>query len=197
MHKNNKSKQLKEDRASLITLFARSTSMVSLALLTSCSSMTQAQRDFSTPNLGKPPTQQELSIIDISIKPDGDGLPTGSGNVELGKAVYTAKCLSCHGDNGIGKPADALVGGIGSLATNKPIRTVGSYWPYSTTLFDYIRRAMPLNAPKSLSNNEVYALSAYILYLNGIVTKDIVLNSTNLASIQMPNRNGFIDESNK
>lgn len=165
--------------------------------LSSCSTQMGAVRNYETPYLGKEVSNFEIAKIDISVNAEGLGLPEGSGSAEEGFAIYEKKCSSCHGVKGIGKPADALVGGIGTLASEKPIRTVGSYWQYSTTLFDYIRRAMPLDSPKSLTNNETYALCAYILSLNGIVEKTAVLNASNLAKIQMPNRNGFIDESYK
>jgi cytochrome c len=135
--------------------------------------------------------------LDISIPPSGAGLPAGSGTVKQGEAVYTAKCLACHGAKGAGKPADALVGGIGSLASPNPVRTVGSYWPYTTTLFDYVRRAMPTSAPMSLTNDEVYAVSAYILNLNGIIAEDAVMNAQTLPQVKMPNRDGFVDYSRK
>jgi len=145
------------------------------------------------PDLGKPMSQEQIHQLDISIGPDGIGLPSGSGNAVLGQKVYVAKCQNCHGEKGQGKPADALVGGINSLVTNKPVRTVGSFWPYATTLFDYTRRAMPLQSPKSLSNEEVYAVTAYVLYLNGIISEDYLLNNQNLSAVKMPNREGFID----
>jgi cytochrome c len=106
----------------------------------------------------------DIKKVDISIGPDGHGLPIGSGTAKVGARVYQEKCLACHGEKGQGKPADALVGGMNTLNTDKPVRTVGSFWPYATTLFDYTRRAMPLQSPKSLTNNEVYAVSAYILF---------------------------------
>ena len=102
-----------------------------------------------------------------------------------------------HGEKGAGKPADALVGGIGSLATPKPVRTVGSYWPYATTLFDYTRRAMPITNPLSLTDDEVYAVSAYVLFLNGIIGEDAVMNAQTLPQVKMPNRDGFVDMSRK
>lgn len=105
------------------------------------------------------------------------------------------KCVSCHGEKGSGKPADALVGGIGSLASHAPLKTVGSYWPYATTLFDYLRRAMPYDKPMSLSSDEVYALSAYILFLNGIVPEDAAMDAMSLPKVEMPNRYGFVDYS--
>ena len=134
---------------------------------------------------------------DISIPPSGAGLPAGSGDAKAGAQVYASKCLACHGEKGAGKPADALVGGIGSLATPKPLRTVGSYWPYATTLFDYTRRAMPLQNPKTLTDDEVYAVSAYILFLNGIIAENAPMNAQTLPLVKMPNRDGFVDYSRK
>jgi len=147
----------------------------------------------AAPDFGRPATADELAVWDISIPPDGRGLPPGSGTVKQGAAVYTAKCLACHGEKGVGKPADALVGGIGTLATATPLKTVGSYWPYATTLFDYVRRAMPYDRPMSLSSDEVYAVSAYVLSLNGIITEDATMDAGTLPKVKMPNRNGFVD----
>jgi cytochrome c len=131
---------------------------------------------------------------DISIAPNGDGLPAGSGSVRQGEGVYAQKCASCHGVKGAGKPADALVGGRGTLASDTPLRTVGSYWPYATTLFDYVRRAMPLTSPLSLTNDEVYAVTAYLLNLNGIVPEDATMDARTLPQVRMPNRDGFIKD---
>ena len=108
-----------------------------------------------------------------------------------------AQCQACHGPKGGGKPADPLVGGVGSLATDKPVRTVGSYWPYATTLFDYTRRAMPATKPLSLTNDELYAVTAYLLYLNGIIAENAVMNPQTLPQVTMPNREGFVDWSRK
>jgi S-disulfanyl-L-cysteine oxidoreductase SoxD len=149
------------------------------------------------PNLGATPPAAMLAAMDISIPPSGEGLPGGSGNAVQGQKVYDAKCQACHGPKGVGKPADALVGGKGSLASGKPMRTVGSYWPYATTLFDYTRRAMPTTAPMSLSNEEVYAVTAYVLFLNGIVPETAEMNAQTLPQVKMPNRDGFIDYSRK
>jgi cytochrome c len=146
------------------------------------------------PRLGRPATPEEIARVDISIPPSGEGLPAGSGSVAQGAAVYAQKCEVCHGPNGAGTPSgDRLVGGIGSLATPNPIKTVASYWPYATTLFDYIRRAMPIVAPQSLQNDEVYAVVAYILSIDNIVPKDAVLDAQSLPKVQMPNRNGFVN----
>jgi cytochrome c len=141
--------------------------------------------------LGRAATPQEIAGWDIDVRADGAGLPPGRGGAEAGQALYARKCAACHGDAGEGQPMDALVGGRGSLATAKPVRTVGSYWPYATTLFDFIRRAMPFNAPQSLTPDQVYALCAYVLYLNDIVPRDAVLDASTLARVRMPNRNGF------
>ena len=152
---------------------------------------TAAQADG--PNLGQPASPPEITAWDISIGPDGAGLPPGSGTPQQGEKVYAAKCVGCHGERGAGKPNDQLVGGIGSLTGDQaPVKTVGSFWPYATTLFDYVRRAMPLNAPKSLSNDEVYAVAAYILQLNGIITDSDIMNAQTLPLVEMPNRNGFV-----
>jgi S-disulfanyl-L-cysteine oxidoreductase SoxD len=149
------------------------------------------------PNLGATPSAAMLAAMDISIPPSGAGLPAGGGNAAQGQKVYDAKCQACHGPKGVGKPADALVGGKGSLASGKPMRTVGSYWPYATTLFDYTRRAMPTTAPMSLSNEEVYAVTAYVLFLNGIISETAEMNAQTLPQVKMPNRDGFIDYSRK
>ena len=141
---------------------------------------------------GQPIALTDIAPWDISIGPDGAGLPSGRGTATQGAAVYVSKCQACHGEKGAGGPNDALVGGIGSLATEKPIRTVGSYWPYATTLFDYIRRAMPFQESKSLSADEIYAVSAYILHLNEIVGPEDVLDARSLPKVKMPNRDGFI-----
>ena len=146
-----------------------------------------------TPDLGRSATPEEIAAWDISIGPDGAGLPPGNGTPREGEAVYVAKCLPCHGEKGAGKPNDQLVGGLGSLTGDQtPVKTVGSFWPFATTLFDYVRRAMPFNAPRSLRDDEVYAVCAYILELNGIIAENAVMNAQTLAKVQMPNRDGFI-----
>ena len=144
------------------------------------------------PNLGRPLTPEEIRKIDITVAPDGKGLPPGSGSVSAGAAVYAKSCQSCHGAQGAGKPQDQLTGGIGTLASGKPVKTPASYWPVATTLFDYIRRAMPITSPQSLTNDEVYAVTAYILSIDGIVASDAVLDAKSLPRVKMPNRDGFV-----
>lgn len=135
-----------------------------------------------------------LAAWDIDVSPDGHGLPAGSGTVALGKQIFAARCAMCHGANGQGGIGDPLVGGIGSLSSVKPKKTVGSYWPYATTLFDYVRRAMPYNAPQSLSADEVYSVSAYLLFMNGIVPDHTRLDAKSLPKVRMPNRDGFVGD---
>jgi S-disulfanyl-L-cysteine oxidoreductase SoxD len=145
------------------------------------------------PHFGAPIAPGDLSSWDISIGPDGAGLPSGRGTPAQGEAVYVAKCQACHGEKGVGRPNDVLVGGFGTIASDRPaVKTVGSYWPYATTLFDYVRRAMPFNESKSLTSDELYAVSAYILNLNGVIGADAVLDAQSLPKVKMPNRDGFI-----
>jgi mono/diheme cytochrome c family protein len=146
-----------------------------------------------SPNLGRIAAPEEIASWDMSIGPGGAGLPPGSGTPKQGEAVYTAKCLVCHGEKGAGKPNDALVGGRGTLAGDQPpVKTVGSFWPYATTLFDYVRRAMPLNESKTLTNDEVYAVVAYLLQLNGITSENETIDAQTLPKVRMPNRDGFM-----
>lgn len=143
------------------------------------------------PDLGTAVSAEELAAWDISIAPDGTGLPNGSGTAGAGAAVYEAKCLACHGAQGVDGLNDRLAGGHGSLTSAAPIRTVGSYWPYATTLFDYVRRAMPYAQPQSLTDDEVYALTAYLLHLNGIIGAEEEMNAETLPRVVMPNRDNF------
>jgi S-disulfanyl-L-cysteine oxidoreductase SoxD len=165
--------------------------VIAAAVLAACAVQPPAGKP---PALGTAVSAEEVARWDISIPPSGAGLPKGSGSARQGLKVYEEKCQYCHGVKGAGQPADALAGGIGSLATAKPVRTVGSYWPYATTLFDYTRRAMPITNPLSLSDDEVYALTAYVLFLNGIVGEDAQMNAQSLPQVKMPNRDGFISD---
>jgi cytochrome c len=152
-----------------------------------------AQGEPARFGFGRPPTPAEIAAFDIDVRPDGQGLPPGHGSVQDGAKIFAATCASCHGEKGeTAVPTGAvLVGGQGTLTSAKPVKTIGSYWPYVTTLFDYIRRAMPFNAPQSLSNDEVYAVTAYLLSLNKIVPNDTVLDARTLPEVRMPNRDGF------
>ena len=145
-----------------------------------------------TPNLGQPATADDIVAWDISVAPDGVGLPPGGGTAAKGAAVYEQKCQACHGAKGAGQPNDRLVGGQGTLASKTPVRTIGSYWPYATTVFDYVRRAMPYIQPQSLSNDDVYAVTAYLLHLNGIIGEQDEMNAQTLPKVAMPNRDNFI-----
>ncbi|WP_420136924.1 c-type cytochrome [Sphingomonas sp.] len=144
------------------------------------------------PALGRPVSIDVVRAWDITVASDGAGLSPGEGSVAEGHVLYDAKCRSCHGPAGVGGIADRLTGGIGSLASDKPVKTVASYWPYAPTLFDYIRRAMPLTAPQSLGDRDVYSLVAYLLSIDGIVAADAALDASGLARIRMPNRTGFV-----
>jgi len=166
--------------------------VIAAAALAACAN--QQAAPGKAPAFGTAVSAEEIARFDISIPPSGAGLPKGGGSARQGLQVYEQKCMACHGAKGTGKPADALAGGIGSLATKTPVRTVGSYWPYSTTLFDYVRRAMPITNPLSLTDDEVYAVSAYVLFLNGIVGEDAVMNAQTLPQVKMPNRDGFVSD---
>jgi cytochrome c len=137
-------------------------------------------------------TPAEVAGWDVSIPPDGTGLPLGRGTSAQGAVVFEQKCQSCHGERGAGQPNDRLVGGHGTLAGKTPVRTIGSYWPYATTVFDYVRRAMPYTQSHSLSDDEVYAVTAYLLHLNGIIGESDVMNAEALPKVKMPNRDNFI-----
>src|SRR5687768_8339434 len=163
---------------------------VALALCALVSAVVHSQ----THGLGRPLSAEEIRKYDALIPPSGAGLPPGSGTAEKGKAVYAAQCARCHGATGREGPEEPLVGGIGSLTSPKPQKTVGSYWPYATTLWDYVNRAMPFDRPGVLSPDDVYAVTAYVLQLNGIVSATDVLDANTLPKIRMPNRDGFVPD---
>jgi len=148
--------------------------------------------DVVPPRLGQPATEQDIAAHDTLVFADGEGLPAGRGNVEAGSVLYLNQCAACHGARGRGGPGGELAGGTEPLTSTTPDQNIGTYWPFATTLFDFIRRAMPLMAPGSLKSDEVYALTAYLLYENGIVTEDAVLDAAALMAVEMPNRDGFI-----
>ena len=143
-------------------------------------------------DIGRVPTAEEIAAYDISIAPDGEGLPPGGGTADQGQGIYAVRCAECHGATGREGPNDILVGGQGTLASDQPLRTVGSYWPYATTLWDYINRAMPFETPGTLSADDVYSTVAYILFLNGLVEESQRLDAETLPQVQMPNRDGFV-----
>jgi len=157
-----------------------------------CATVMGAALADTAPDLGVVVSEAELQAMAVSIMPNGDGLPPGSGDAVAGKTVYQINCMACHGQEGAGGINDRLVGGTGTLNSARPIKTVGSYWPYATTLFDYVRRAMPYQTPGALDDDELYAVTAYLLYLNDIVGEQDVMNATTLPSVRMPNRDGFV-----
>lgn len=154
-----------------------------------------AQTDATDVGLGTAIVESELENFDLIAPPDGSGFPVGSGTAAQGRTVFANRCAACHGSNGEGTSASTVLVGGDMSSTETPLRTVGSYWPHASTVFDYIRRAMPANAPKSLSNEDVYKVTAYLLFLNGIIDENTVLNRDTLQQVSMPNAEGFIDQS--
>ena len=144
--------------------------------------------------VGRAPTAAEVRAWDLTIPADGQGLPPGSGTAMLGKPIYAERCASCHGATGEDPKYNALVGGRGTLGTDKPVKTVGSFWPHAPTLWSYINRAQPTDEPGSLTADQVYAVTAYLLYLNGIVGESEVMDAQMLPKVKMPNRDGFVPD---
>ena len=152
-----------------------------------------ARADTPRYHLGRAATAADIAAVGMSVGPDGVGLPPGKATAREGRALFEAKCASCHGLHGEGNaPYPALVGGEGSLKSAQPILTIGSYWPYATTVWDYVNRAMPYQSPGTLTSQQVYALTAYLLYLNKIVTERQIIDQTTLPRVRMPNRQGFV-----
>lgn len=149
-----------------------------------------------TGRVGRPASPETIKSMDLTIFPDGRGLPAGSGTAAKGKDVFKEKCAVCHNEKGEGREGQypALVGGIGSINTAKPVKTVGSYWPYATTVFDYVRRAMPYDQPGTLKSDEIYAAVAFVLNANGIIGENDELNAASLPKVKMPNRDGFVPD---
>ncbi|HEX2278451.1 MAG TPA: cytochrome c [Candidatus Tectomicrobia bacterium] len=154
-----------------------------------------AAAQLPTYGVGRPPTAEEVRAWDLTIRPDGQGLPPGRGTAALGKPIYAERCASCHGETGEDPKYSRLVGGQGTLATDKPIRTIGSFWQYAPTLWSYIRRAQPYDNPGSLTPDQVYAVTAYLLHRNGIIGEQDVMDAQTLPQVKMPNRDGFVPDS--
>ncbi len=144
------------------------------------------------PRLGKPASPEEIAAWNLTVFPDGRGLPSGHGTAAEGKPVYESHCASCHGTNGSGGSSEELAGARHGLTDANPDKTVGTYWPMATTLFDFVRRSMPPDAPGSLGNDQIYAVCAYLLHLNGIIAETAEMNALALSQVKMPNREGFI-----
>jgi S-disulfanyl-L-cysteine oxidoreductase SoxD len=165
---------------------------LALAVLSATSASALAQKL----GLGREATIAEISAWDIDVRPDGRGLPVGKGTAAKGEDIFQTQCASCHGEFGEGKDRwPVLAGGLGTLKADRPEKTIGSYWPYASTVFDYVKRAMPFGNAQSLSNDDVYAVTAYLLQLNDVIKDpNLELNQTTLATIKMPNADGFFDD---
>jgi S-disulfanyl-L-cysteine oxidoreductase SoxD len=169
---------------------SRATLALGLVALGGLAAAGEAERPYG---VGRMATAEEVRRRDVTVLPTGTGLPEGQGTAREGRPLYGARCAPCHGVKGEGTDDyPPLAGGRGSLTTDKPLLTVGSYWPYATTAFDYIRRAMPYDDPGTLSPNELYAVTAYVLHLNGLVAEGDVLDRQSLPAVRMPNREGFV-----
>lgn len=180
---------LKFPRATILTLALLIATMMVVALATS------APANAGKLGLGTKATSKQIKAWDIDVRPDGQGLPNGHGSVADGERIFLVKCALCHGEFGEGSGRwPVLAGGADSLDSENPVKTVGSYWPYLSTAFDYIHRAMPFGDAQSLKPNETYAILAYLLNMNDIVEDDFVLSKKNFTSVKMPNADGFIDD---
>ncbi|WP_129649422.1 c-type cytochrome [Peristeroidobacter agariperforans] len=167
--------------------------LLAIAVVAEDLGSTRSDGNATLYGVGEPLSPEQVTSVDISVLPTGAGLPDGKGSAREGATVYATHCAACHGDNGEGRgDYVALVGGRGSLASSQPVLTVGSYWPTATTVFDYIRRAMPYNTPGILTADEVYALTAWILEKNAILQPGVVLDRRGLSAVRMPNSDGFI-----
>jgi len=150
--------------------------------------------DVSGYGVGRPATDREIHDWNIDVAPTGEGLPSGRGTVAHGAQIYAGTCAQCHGPSGVEGPSPPLVGGRNTLRTAHPTKTIGSYWPYATTLYDYVNRAMPFSAPQSLTPDEVYSVVAWLLHRNGIIDEGMVMDARSLPAVRMPNRDGFIPD---
>jgi S-disulfanyl-L-cysteine oxidoreductase SoxD len=165
-----------------------------IVALIALASVWPAAAQLPTYGVGRAPTAEEVRAWDLTIPPNGQGLPPGSGTARLGQPIYAARCAACHGETGEDAKYSRLVGGHGTLATDKPVRTIGSFWQYATTLWSYIRRAQPFDNPGSLTDDQVYAVTAYLLHLNGIIGEQEVMDAKSLPLVKMPNRDGFVPD---
>lgn len=178
-------------RVGLLVMFMHK--LIILSFLASLTLQASAADHVATsPQLGELATPEFINRWNISIFPNGEGLPSGEGTVTQGQVLYKSHCKICHGPQGIGGSAEELAGGEQGLTGDYPDKTIGTYWPFATSIFDFIQRSMPLSAPGSLTADETYALTAYLLYLNNILPDDAVLSDKNLPQVQMPNRTGMI-----
>jgi S-disulfanyl-L-cysteine oxidoreductase SoxD len=168
--------------------------LAGIVVLMAMAGVWPAAAQLPTYGVGRPPNAEEIQAWDLTIPPDGQGLPPGSGTAVAGKAVFEERCASCHGETGEDPKYSRLVGGQGTLATDKPIKTIGSFWQYATTLWSYIRRAQPFDEPGSLTADQVYAVTAYLLHLNGIIGEQDTMDATTLPLVKMPNRDGFVPD---
>jgi cytochrome c len=172
-------------------VWTRSAAIVALASWLCAASLAAQSQTFG---VGRPPTPEEIRELGSAIAPDGTGLPEGSGSVAAGREVFAARCAKCHGPKAEGDVGPILVGGRGTLKTPRPLKTVGSFWPYSTTIWDYVNRAMPFDQPGLLKPPEVYAVVAFILNINDIIPGDAVMDAKTLPKVRMPNRDGFVTD---
>ena len=165
---------------------------VALAALSSSAAAAEPpQAEAIAPRLGRPLSEAAAARFDLDVFPDGQGLPAGRGTAAEGRALYAARCAACHGPQGRGGTAEDLAGAEEPLTARTPDKTIGSYWPYATTVFDFVRRAKPMDAPGSFTNDEVYALTAFLLFANGLVGETDPIDATTLPRVRMPNRDGF------
>ena len=173
-------------------MIPKKSSLILISVLTLAGINPCADEVRPGPDLGEPAGNHAVSGLDWGVMPDGAGLPQGGGTAEQGRALYDRLCISCHGPGGLGDSGDQLAGAQMGLTDEWPEKTIGTFWPYAPTLFDFIRRSKPMTQPGSLTASEVYALTAYLLYLNEIIPADKEMNAATLAEVKMPNREGFI-----
>jgi mono/diheme cytochrome c family protein len=173
-------------------MFMRSVSMRGLLVGSAAATLAVSALAQEGPRLGRPATPQEIASWDITVAPDGVGLPHGSGTARQGEPVYVAKCQGCHGVKGRGGPNLDLAGGMGTIGKPNQLKTIGSHWPYATTIFDYVFTSMPYQETKSLTHDETYALTAYLLFINEIIGENDVIDAQTLPKVKMPNRDNFI-----